>query len=217
MVSKKMADILGFIMPPSPNLNLSRKIDSLMNTLGETARILDLGSGKRRRSGRIINIDLRDDPEVDILGDAHFIPVKDGSADAVIAQALLEHVRYPQVVVSEIHRVLKKGGYIYAEIPFLQPFHAAPEDYSRFTLPGIETLLGRFEKVDSGVCVGPTSAVCCMLMEYIPFVVGIPVIRTVIYIILGWLFFPIKYLDILLVRKKNAHYFSSSVYFFGRK
>ena len=37
-------------------------------------------------------------------------------------------------------RVLKPGGYIYSEVPFLQGFHADPDDYQRYTLQGLKIL-----------------------------------------------------------------------------
>jgi SAM-dependent methyltransferase len=205
------------IMPPSPNLNVSRKIEELLKMLGDRATVLDLGSGTRRRSAHVINIDCQPHPEVDIMADAHKLPFKEGVFDAIIADAVLEHVKEPLRVVEEIRAALKKGGYIYAEIPFLQPFHAAPTDYQRYTLEGIKNLFAGFESIETGVCVGPTSAVCGLVMNYIPFAIDIPVIRTMLYVFFGWIFFLARYMDLFLARKKNAHTLASSLYFFGKK
>ena len=38
------------------------------------------------------------------------IPRKSNYYDALVSTEVLEHVEYPQKVVSEFHRVLKKGG-----------------------------------------------------------------------------------------------------------
>jgi 2-polyprenyl-3-methyl-5-hydroxy-6-metoxy-1,4-benzoquinol methylase len=43
----------------------------------------------------------------------------DGTCDAVVVQAVLEHVLQPDVVVAEIHRVLRPDGLVYAETPFM--------------------------------------------------------------------------------------------------
>ena len=56
--------------------------------------------------------------------------------DAVVIQAVLEHVLDPDQVVREIHRVLRPGGLIYAETPFLQQVHAGPYDFTRYTASG---------------------------------------------------------------------------------
>jgi ubiquinone/menaquinone biosynthesis C-methylase UbiE len=85
------------------------------------------------------------------------LPFKDNSIDAVMSLAVLEHVREPPVVLKEVHRVLKPGGRVFSVIPFMQPFHASPHDYQRYTLPGIEYLHRDFEKVESGVFSGPVS------------------------------------------------------------
>jgi SAM-dependent methyltransferase len=202
---------------PGISLNISRKPAELLNSLGPRPKVLEIGSGMKRRAPYVVNMDCARFPEVNIVGDAHALPFKEGSFDAVIAQALLEHVMDPQVAAEEIRRILKKDGYVYAEIPFLQPFHPAPEDYHRYTLQGIEKLFAGFEKIETGVCVGPACAVCGILLEYMPFVIGIPVIRSVAYLILGWVLFPFRYLDIILARRKNAHMLASSLYFFGRR
>jgi SAM-dependent methyltransferase len=38
-------------------------------------------------------------------------------------QAVLEHALDPPVVVAEIYRVLKPGGLVYADTPFMQRVH----------------------------------------------------------------------------------------------
>ena len=108
-------------------------------------------------------------------------------------------------------------SYVYAEIPFLQPYHGAPKDFRRYTLQGIEYLFKQFKKIDSGVSVGPTSALCGILQEYIPLLVNIPLIRGILYILLGWLSLPLRYMDLLLIRRKKAYVLASSNYFLGQK
>jgi len=45
----------------------------LLSELGPKARILELGSGKRRRAPHIINADLVAYPEVNVTADAHHL------------------------------------------------------------------------------------------------------------------------------------------------
>ena len=47
-----------------------------------------------------------------VCGDAHDIPFADSTFDVVYARYLLEHVRDPVVVLSELRRVLRPGGRI---------------------------------------------------------------------------------------------------------
>ena len=102
------------------------------------------GSGKKLwninsiESLNIINYDILLQDEVTVVGDAHSLPFKSNVIDSIICQAVLEHVKNPNKVVDEMLRVLKPGGYIYSEVPFMQGFHADPDDYQRYTLPGLK-------------------------------------------------------------------------------
>lgn len=47
-----------------------------------------------------------------IVADASVLPFKDNSIDAILTHTFLEHPLKPELVLSEINRVLKPGGYI---------------------------------------------------------------------------------------------------------
>jgi SAM-dependent methyltransferase len=107
-------------------------------------------------------------PELDVLAfdifptaftqfvaDAHRMPLADGAVDAVVVQAVLEHVLDPWRVATEIHRVLKPDGLVYADTPFLQPVHEGPYDFTRFTESGHRWLFRDFALIESGVVAGP--------------------------------------------------------------
>jgi len=102
----------------------------------------------------LVSFDIYATPHVQFIADAHKIPLPDESFDAVIIQAVLEHVLEPDQVVSEMHRVLKKDGLIYAETPFLQHVHEGPYDFTRYTESGHRYLFRKFELVNSGSCGG---------------------------------------------------------------
>lgn len=212
--------ILRFITGcPYRSPGWDRKVKKMIKELGNNARILDLGSGNRRRADHIINLEIETLPNVDVVGDGHNLPFKDGVLGAVIIEAVLEHVRNPEAVVSEIHRVLRPGGLIYAGVPFIQGYHASPEDYQRYTIRGLENLFSNFQKLESGSCVGPTSALHWVFREYIGilFSFGNVWIYKALSLFIGWITFPLVYLDILLMKNRNAHAIASAVYFIGRK
>ena len=52
--------------------------------------------------------------------------------------------------MSEIHRILKKNGIVYAETPFLQQVHEGAYDFTRFTVLGHRYLFKQFQRIDSG-------------------------------------------------------------------
>ncbi|MDO8421535.1 MAG: class I SAM-dependent methyltransferase [Parvibaculum sp.] len=84
------------------------------------------------------------------VADAHSIPLGNESVDAVCIQAVIEHVLEPEKVISEIRRVLKPEGIVYAETPFMQQVHEGAYDFTRFTELGHRWLFRDFECVESG-------------------------------------------------------------------
>jgi SAM-dependent methyltransferase len=103
---------------------------------------------------RLIGFDIQPSPLVQFVADAHQIPLASGSVQAVVVQAVLEHVLDPWQVVREIHRVLADGGLVYAETPFMQQVHAGAYDFTRFTSSGHRYLFRRFDEIRSGPVAG---------------------------------------------------------------
>jgi len=64
---------------------------------------------------------------------------------------VIEHLRKPWIAVEEFYRVLKPGGYIYADVAFMQPVHSYPSHYFNMTMEGVKVLFEKFEEVESGV------------------------------------------------------------------
>lgn len=103
----------------------------------------------------LIAFDLYSSEIVQFLADAHWIPLRSQCVDGVIIQAVLEHVLDPQRVVSEIGRVLRTDGLVYADTPFLQHVHEGAYDFTRFTESGHRYLFKNFAEVSAGVVAGP--------------------------------------------------------------
>ncbi|TWJ08631.1 class I SAM-dependent methyltransferase [Altererythrobacter ishigakiensis] len=89
-----------------------------------------------------------------VVADAHKLPFANEAFDAVWIQAVLEHVLEPKQVVSEIKRILKPGGVIFADTPFLWPVHEGAYDFTRWTMNGYRWLLRDFDEIESGYSSG---------------------------------------------------------------
>lgn len=68
-----------------------------------------------------------------VFGDAKYMPIKSGLADAVILKDVLEHIAHPDRALAEVARILRMGGTLVLWMPFLYPIHDAPHDFQRFT------------------------------------------------------------------------------------
>jgi SAM-dependent methyltransferase len=124
----------------------------------DTAAVLDLGSGERRLRPGILNLDVVASPSVDVIADGHELPFPDGGFDAIILQSVIEHVLEPETLLAESCRVLKPGGQIWVEAPFLYPIHDT-SDYYRWTLSGLRYVVSKYFEVSrSGAMIGPASA-----------------------------------------------------------
>jgi SAM-dependent methyltransferase len=125
----------------------------------ESEPVLDLGSGARRLRRGIVNLDVIDAPEVDVIADGHHLPFPDGVFRAVVCQAVIEHVLEPATMIGECRRVLRPGGELWLEAPFLYPVHDTA-DYYRWTLSGLRHLVTSHDLavVRSGAVMGPASA-----------------------------------------------------------
>jgi SAM-dependent methyltransferase len=102
----------------------------------------------------LLALDVYASDNIQFLADGHQLPLKDGSIDGVVIQAVLEHVLDPNTVVTEIRRVLRPGGLVYAGTPFMQQVHEGPYDFTRFTESGHRYLFRHFTVRGSGAVAG---------------------------------------------------------------
>lgn len=173
----------------------------------------------RRLSGTdVLSLDLRRAEGVDLVADAHAVPFADAAVDIVIIQAVLEHVMDPGRVVREIERVLRPGGLVYSDTPFLQPYHADPTDWQRFTLPGHRLLFRGFEEIDSGPTGGPFMAALWTFHEALgallaPFPRSSAVIRGLFRIGCSWM----KCLDRVAIQRPAGAVAAAGTFFFGAR
>lgn len=75
--------------------------------------------------------------------------------DAVFCTEVLEHVSNPFKAISEIRRVLKPGGYLFASSPFGFRIHGPLPDNWRFSEHGWRELLKTFNKLEIKPLIDP--------------------------------------------------------------
>ena len=192
-----------------------------------TAVVLVVGGGRQRQwlyerlgSGdkvRMVYSDIDVSADVDLFCDGHDLPFVDSVFDAVITTAVLEHVLYPERVAEEIHRVLKVGGLLYSELPFMQQVHEGAYDFTRYTLSGHRRLFNGFAEIDSGMVAGPGTSLVWAIENFVLAFLSRAALRKAAKALMRIAFSWLKYADNLLVNRPEAMDGASCTYFFGRK
>jgi SAM-dependent methyltransferase len=165
----------------------------------------------------LIETDYAIGPRTQIVCDAHVLPFADESFDAVVCQAVLEHVLDPSRVVAEIHRVLRKRGLVYSEIPFMQQVHEGPHDVTRYTLVGHRRLFRDFDVVEIGVCNGPGMALAWAVEYFFLAFATSRTARAAIARTVSICFFWLKYFDRRLARLPGGADAASGTFVLGRR
>jgi SAM-dependent methyltransferase len=203
-----------------------RRLGDLLLQQSSSPRVLVvggsiLGQGMTGLAGmkslELVESDIALGPRTMLVSDAHDIPFQDGSFDAVIVQAVLEHVVDPYRCVDEIHRVLSDQGLVYAETPFMQQVHGFPYDFTRFTYLGHRRLFRRFEEVDSGAVCGPGMALAWSYQYFLLSFVESRAMRGLARAFGAATAFFLKYFDHYLIDKPGTLHAASGYYFLGRK
>ena len=194
-------------------------LGAFLQSFPAEARILDLGSGAGRRlDDRSYNLDIDVYPEVDIVGDALKLPLKDSCWDGVVVQMVAEHVPDPFRLASEINRILVPNGRVFCDAPF--QFHQHGEaDYFRYTGAGLKAIFRGFTEVESGVSVGPGSNLRLLMVEYFSLALsfGIRPLEVALSLLIAWVTLPIEWIDRLSGGVRAASSIATAVYFVGRK
>lgn len=128
--------------------------------------VVELGSGNRRLTPEIINVDLFPFANVDFVAEAERTPIRSESVDHVVVDTILEHVPEPHKVVDEIFRILRPGGRVVCLVPFIFPYHAYPRHYFNMSRDGLEFLFRRFSRCTVETNMGPTTALVNLAAEY---------------------------------------------------
>lgn len=140
--------------PLHPQWLIFRETDRHLEHIAKLASgfVLDIGAGRQRirefieRSSDYLAVDLystsvelyRHPPHV--YCDASAIPLPSGTVDTVLLLDVLEHVPDIERCVREARRVIRPGGRMIIQMPFLYPLHDKPLDFRRLTNFGLHEL-----------------------------------------------------------------------------
>ncbi|MBN1342901.1 MAG: methyltransferase domain-containing protein [Phycisphaerae bacterium] len=221
--------------PPTLGLDLAtsrclRRLDQELDRMASLRPVLNVGSGARltdsmrqlRRQilDRTVHLDVTSRFElVDLVADAgRPWPVKSNSLDAVIASAVLYYLDAPQTFAEQARRTVAPGGWLFLTVPMLQP-QMEDFDCSRWTSEGLRRLFHGFEIVEHGPTAGPATVLGRTMTEFLAIVTSLPNRRLwgPARSLWGWCFWPVKYLDVLLLRHPRSHILASAVYLLARR
>lgn len=197
------------------------QIEQTLSHFDPQARIVDIGAGGRRVRPNVVAVDVAPGPEVDVVGDIHALPLEAGRFDLAICTGTLNLCRDPRVALGEVARVLAPGGWLHIEVGMFQPYNPEPEDYWRFTRPGLNRLLEDcgFDVLRSGVHIGPFSAVTNNAVFLISKIVEGPSLpKKLVRGASSMVFAGVKFLDALLPEEKlNDAPFAYGIYAVAKK
>jgi SAM-dependent methyltransferase len=196
---------------------------AVISSGGHDRSCLVIGAGDNMREnetlkeafGSVVTTDVSVNTGVRLICDGHELPFVDDQFDFVMLTAVLEHVLDPERVVTEISRVLRLGGTVYAVTPFMQQVHMGAFDFQRFTDLGHRWLFRGFAESERGTCGGPASSLLWSLCYFSGSFGWSRNSSLVFSMFPRALFFWLKYLDAFLEKMPASRDSANGFYFVG--
>lgn len=219
---------------PSERIWTNRSVNALRSILdermpeAEDSRCVLIGTGSEpvyqellAPYQNVFRVGIAQGGDVDISCDICELPILDDSVDLLMSSSVIEHVYDPEKAVQETYRVLKPGGCVYAEIPFMRAYHMFPVDYQRYTISGIERLFERhgFTTIEKGICSGPFNALALFLRDFLDSALHLnnEYNRMSLLLFSSLLFHPLKFLDRFFESASWAEISACNFYYLGKK
>jgi SAM-dependent methyltransferase len=111
---------------------------------------LDVGCGRRTRTfDNCLYLEVYPSVSADlVIEPACLYPIADASLDGIGCFAVMEHMEEPWIAAREFARMLKPGGTVFIDYPFLVPVHGYPSHYYNATREGLARLFDQgFERL----------------------------------------------------------------------
>lgn len=153
----------------------------------------------------------------DIVCDPRRWPFADNAADAVVMRRVLHRSLHVAEVAGEAVRVLRVGGVMYAEEPFVLASHEGPDDFYRFTHLGLRGQFLDCEEMGSGIAEGVGVALASSWRQWLWSLARSPYLGFVLATIGSYTAFFWKHLDAILGSGARAIDGAAAVYFLGRR
>lgn len=186
----------------------------------ERWRMLNLGSGGCRLAGAV-NLDVTPVTGPQVVGDGYALPFRDQTFDAIFCEYVIEHVPDPECFLRAASRTLKADGCFYLEVPFLQPAHDLPGDYTRWTRNGFVSGMERagLRVVESGVHMGPAFTLFWIAKDVGAALasLGIDRVYRALRYTLAWALSPLVLLDLWLLRLPQAEALANGYFFLATR
>ena len=197
------------------------ELSKVLTELAGDAYGLNVGCGHTRLHPRIVNIDLTRTSAVDCLADASALPFPRACFQVVVSQETVEHLPDPFAAVRQMTYVLRPGGALYLQMPFVIGYHPGPEDYWRFTGAGMQRLIEqaglRVERVVPAV--GGGTGLHRILVEFVAGAAArvLPSSYLPVKGLAALLFYPLKWLDSWLLKGPQKDRIAGGYLGIGRK
>ncbi len=126
----------------------ARDMGRAFNLYSQGKVLLDLGCGPRDRrsatagiqAARYIGVDMLSSNQPDLVATVDRLGLRSESVDSISCLSVLEHVFYPREAIAEMYRVLRPGGCVQVQVPFLLQYHGYPDDFFRYTHTALQRL-----------------------------------------------------------------------------
>lgn len=114
------------------------------------------------------------------------LPFEDGAFDTIILSDVLEHIPEPDLLWSEMARILSGGGILLMNVPFFYPLHELPYDYYRYSSYALKRFAEKngFSVVQLDAIGGSPEVIADILCKHLQF---IPIFGKVVCLFIQYL------------------------------